>query len=156
MKEHKINRRKFFETSGNMLLTGVGVTVFASLLASCGKDKNPTGPGDNNGSTDKTFVVNLSDNQALQQVGGFKTFQINSKPVFLIKTASETFLALSMVCTHQGCTVDYVSSSKIFDCPCHDSQFEQNGTVRKGPAARNLDTYRTEYKSDTNQVSIFY
>lgn len=155
MKDHKITRRQFFESSGNLLLTGLGVSVFASLLASCGNDKNPTGPGDN-GTSEKTFTVNLSDDPALQQVGGFKTFQLGGTPVILFRISDTTFKTLSLVCTHQGCTIDWQSANNKFDCACHGSQFDKDGNVLRGPAARSLDSFRTEFKSDTNQVIIYY
>ncbi len=66
--ENEINRRQFIETSGNLLLTGVGITFLSFLIAGCGKDKNPAGPDKNNG-TDQQLTVNLNDNAALQQVG---------------------------------------------------------------------------------------
>jgi len=156
MEEHKINRRKFFETSGNLLLTTAGVTVFASLLASCGKEKSPTGPGDNNGTAEKTLVVKLSENQALQQIGGFKTFQLGSTPVILFRISDTTFKTLSLVCTHQGCTIDWQAANNKFNCACHGSQFDKDGKVLQGPATRSLATYRTEFDSMNNQVTIYY
>ena len=40
--------------------------------------------------------------------------------------------AISTVCTHLGCIVK--TSAAGFDCPCHGSGFQKDGTVRKGPA----------------------
>jgi cytochrome b6-f complex iron-sulfur subunit len=45
--------------------------------------------------------------------------------------------AISTVCTHLGCIVK--PSAGGFACPCHGSEFEPDGTVRKGPAPRPLD-----------------
>jgi cytochrome b6-f complex iron-sulfur subunit len=45
--------------------------------------------------------------------------------------------AISTVCTHLGCIVK--ASADGFACPCHGSQFESDGTVRRGPAPRPLD-----------------
>ncbi|MBM3808513.1 MAG: ubiquinol-cytochrome c reductase iron-sulfur subunit [Acidimicrobiia bacterium] len=45
--------------------------------------------------------------------------------------------AISTVCTHLGCIVK--ASAGGFACPCHGSEFEADGTVRKGPAPRPLD-----------------
>jgi cytochrome b6-f complex iron-sulfur subunit len=44
--------------------------------------------------------------------------------------------ALSLVCTHLGCTVT-VSASELA-CPCHGSTFDRQGMVLKGPADRPL------------------
>jgi cytochrome b6-f complex iron-sulfur subunit len=45
--------------------------------------------------------------------------------------------AISTVCTHLGCIVK--ASPTGFACPCHGSEFEADGSVRKGPAPRPLD-----------------
>ena len=50
---------------------------------------------------------------------------------------AEGIYAISTVCTHLGCIVK--ASADGFACPCHGSQFEPDGTVRKGPAPRALD-----------------
>lgn len=46
------------------------------------------------------------------------------------------FYALSLVCTHLGCTVT-VSAGHL-SCPCHGSEFDRQGRVLKGPADRAL------------------
>lgn len=40
--------------------------------------------------------------------------------------------ALSLVCTHLGCTVTVTENS--FSCPCHGSLFNRQGKVERGPA----------------------
>jgi cytochrome b6-f complex iron-sulfur subunit len=44
--------------------------------------------------------------------------------------------AISTVCTHLGCIVTPTAGG--FECPCHGSQFEADGSVVKGPAPRGL------------------
>jgi menaquinol-cytochrome c reductase iron-sulfur subunit len=44
------------------------------------------------------------------------------------------FYALSAVCPHLGCTVR--QSEGQFECPCHGSQFAEDGEVLTGPASR--------------------
>jgi Rieske Fe-S protein len=46
------------------------------------------------------------------------------------------FFALSMVCTHLGCTIKKTESG--YDCPCHGSRFDLHGGVLNGPAASPL------------------
>lgn len=43
------------------------------------------------------------------------------------------FKGFSPVCPHRGCNVNAITDGKII-CPCHDSEFNLDGSVAKGPA----------------------
>ena len=45
---------------------------------------------------------------------------------------------LSAVCPHLGCIVEWNSSEKSWDCPCHGSRYAADGHVINGPAGRGL------------------
>jgi glycine/D-amino acid oxidase-like deaminating enzyme/nitrite reductase/ring-hydroxylating ferredoxin subunit len=47
--------------------------------------------------------------------------------------------ALSSVCTHMGCQVAFNSIERSWDCPCHGSRFDIDGTVLDGPATKPLE-----------------
>ena len=50
------------------------------------------------------------------------------------------FYAISSICTHLGCNVNYVPSGG-FACPCHGSRYDANGQVIQGPAPKPLDWF---------------
>lgn len=61
------------------------------------------------------------------------------------KAGHENWLVVVGICTHLGCIP---SGQKLGDnkgeyggwfCPCHGSQYDTSGRIRKGPAPRNLD-----------------
>ncbi|MCK9419516.1 MAG: Rieske 2Fe-2S domain-containing protein [Nitrospirae bacterium] len=61
--------------------------------------------------------------------------KLDEKGVFIFST-DEGLHAISSVCTHLGCIVSV--SETGFQCPCHGSQYDENGKVIGGPAPRNL------------------
>lgn len=49
-----------------------------------------------------------------------------------------TLHAVSAVCTHLGCVVQWNAAEKSWDCPCHASRFDVDGKLLQGPAVRDL------------------
>ena len=60
--------------------------------------------------------------------------------VFLARDFKGLF-ALTSICTHMGCDVSFNEGSRKFLCPCHSSQYDQNGGVIVGPASSDLAHY---------------
>jgi cytochrome b6-f complex iron-sulfur subunit len=54
----------------------------------------------------------------------------------------EGLYALSTVCTHLGCTPNWLAAEDKFKCPCHGSGFYKTGINFEGPAPRPLERYR--------------
>ena len=47
--------------------------------------------------------------------------------------------AVSAVCTHMKCTVEWNAAETSWDCPCHGSRFSHDGDVLHGPASTPLE-----------------
>lgn len=71
-----------------------------------------------------------------------------------VKEGHTQWLVMVANCTHLGCIP--VGESGEFggwNCPCHGSQFDTSGRIRKGPAPTNLVVPPYQFLSDT-QIEI--
>ena len=139
----KMERRLFFRNlavGGSLLLTA------PAIFNAC--SNNSVDDGGNNNTGGVTIDLTDSAFAALKTVGGF-AYKNN---LIIIRSTETVYLALSKVCTHQGCDVTYSSANKNLPCPCHGSKFSTTGAVMNGPATTNLKTY--DVKQNENILTI--
>lgn len=88
----------------------------------------------------------------VSQIGdeGKEIFLKNEK--ILIIKRRERLMAVSSLCTHLGCTVEWLSSEKRFRCPCHGAIFDEDGNVVSGPAPSPLKKYNLNIEDDNIYV----
>jgi Rieske Fe-S protein len=55
-----------------------------------------------------------------------------------VSRQGDRLCAVSPVCTHLGCHVAWNRAERSWDCPCHGSRFDAQGSVIHGPATRDL------------------
>jgi cytochrome b6-f complex iron-sulfur subunit len=65
----------------------------------------------------------------------------------------EGFYAIIAVCTHLGCSPNWLSAENKFKCPCHGSGFYKTGINFEGPAPRPLERVRIT-KAEDGQIVI--
>ena len=78
-------------------------------------------------------------------------------------------VAISMLCSHQLCRIEWQPEDRRYLCPCHDGLFDENGDVVYGPPKRPLrrldvrleeghavvdvhDVYRASQRMEENRV----
>jgi len=147
------NRREF--------LTDLTIT-FGAAGAACAaypfvKSMNPAA----NVKAQATTTVDISD----LEEGMSKTVVWRGKPVFIKyrtpreieemrgvdvsalpdpqtdaeRVQNEKYLVAVAVCTHLGCVPIDGGNYEGWLCPCHGSQFDASGRIRRGPAPTNLE-----------------
>jgi Rieske Fe-S protein len=47
-------------------------------------------------------------------------------------------LALDDRCPHLGCRPRWNEEAQLYQCPCHGSEFDREGNLKRGPAARGM------------------
>lgn len=71
--------------------------------------------------------------------------------VWIVNTEYEgqmQIVALKSVCTHLGCTPNWLDGEQKFKCPCHGSGFYIDGINFEGPAPRPLERYAIRLADD--------
>ena len=58
------------------------------------------------------------------------------------------FYALSTICTHLGCTPNWLLAEDKFKCPCHGSGYYKTGVNFEGPAPRPLERFQISLGDD--------
>lgn len=76
-----------------------------------------------------------------------KIIKFGNKPVILIRKQNGDFSALSAVCTHLECTVQYRKDWGVIWCACHNGKYNLNGKNISGPPPRPLTPYKVILKN---------
>ncbi|UCH85088.1 MAG: Rieske (2Fe-2S) protein [Candidatus Latescibacterota bacterium] len=75
------------------------------------------------------------------------------KPVILIKTNNDEFLAFAATCTHLDCIVQYRGDLKQIWCACHNGLYDLKGRNISGPPPKPLDEYAVNIVEDEIHIS---
>lgn len=103
------------------------------------------------------------ENQKPKQLfdaGDINSFKPDSVTIFrsgrfyLVRLDDGGFLALSLRCTHLGCSINWEEDKQRFICPCHASAFEINGNVQNPPAPSALDYFPVLIQNGKVMVDI--
>ncbi len=160
-----VTRRDFiYVASGTMAALGAAAAVWPLI-----DQMNP--------SADTLALKEIEVDLASIVPGQQITVEWRKKPVFIrrrtpdeIKQAEETpldelkdpqadsarvqkpeWLIVVAICTHLGCipSKDMKGEYGGWLCPCHGSQYDTSGRIRKGPAPNNLAVPAYKFLSDT-------
>lgn len=139
------SRRKFIEKAGlATIMSTFGVAFFTSCVSSDEPDPTttPSTGTQPNGITvsGNSILVDLNIQSRLATSGGWLLIETAKT---LVANINGTFVALTSVCTHSGCSDNWAFSNSKFTCTCHNSIFDTAGNVVQGPAQAALQVYTT-------------
>ncbi len=133
-----LSRRDFMKLTGQGLLAGSGILGLGIIIRFLGFQTEASRPSE--------FDLGLSSDYPV----GSRT-NLSEIPAVLVHT-EEGFTALSLTCTHLGCTLE--KKEDIYSCPCHGSKFDENGKVLHGPASKELTVLQVE-ENEQGHVILF-
>ena len=67
---------------------------------------------------------------------------------FVLFDRGDKAWAVSRKCTHLGCKLNFHEIEGYLECPCHQSRFNIEGVVARGPAKRDLDVFEVEKRDN--------
>ena len=119
------SRRGFFTLVG---LVGLAVATLAATVLSL-----------------RFVIPNVTyDESLLFKAGSPQDYPVGSTTIFSDKRIAlnrdvDGFYAVSLICTHLGCTPRWFQNDSMFRCPCHGSRYLRDGVRFYGPAPRPMD-----------------
>lgn len=87
------------------------------------------------------------------KANGSKIFRFGTRPALLLMTSEGEYRALSAVCTHLSCTVQYRNDLHQIWCACHNGLYDLNGRNISGPPPRPLEAFQVHVRGDEIVVS---
>lgn len=118
----ELSRRDFLQLANRALLTMSSLLGLGALIRFFGFEAEAA-PA-------REFDLGLSDEYPLNS-----STLLPDVPAMLEHTEAG-FTAISLTCTHLGCTVE--ENGEGYHCPCHGSQYNAEGQVEHGPATQPL------------------
>lgn len=128
-------------------VTAASLAAVVALLDACGIPTEPSmqksgGP----------ITVRVADFPALATTGGAARVDTSGSPTALVRTGAASFAAFSMVCTHQGTTINITSNG--FLCPNHGAQFGKDGVWQGGQNTTNLHSFTATFNAAAGTVTV--
>lgn len=140
--ESLIGRRTFLDYIIGFVISSWGLLTAYVSLAYLWPSKKAIGNG-----SGKSVTIPLSDIPE----GKSRKIRYEDKPAIVVRTAEGVF-ALSAVCPHLGCLVNWREGDNMIECPCHDAKFDIRGNVIGGPSPKPLDSFKAEIKGELIKI----
>lgn len=101
---------------------------------------------DSQTSNSETVITTINDLAVGQSLEFTSSAGISA---ILFRSSEDKVYALSRICTHEGCSVDFDMNQNRLICPCHGANYEaSDGSVISGPTTKALAKIKVAIKED--------
>ena len=166
----QMNRGEFLRNLGMGSAALMAFYCMGTGLTACSKGGSDPAPspgatGGFTGNADPTkgtvnFTIDLADSNysKLTTIGSY----VYQNDIIIAHAKDGSYIAVSKLCTHQQQNIRYVLNDVItptkteddFYCDTHGSRFNNNGSVKNGPAATALQQFKTSLNADGTKLTI--
>ncbi len=148
-----MKRREFVNWVGLGLLASslpVAIAACRSSDTASTADGEAATPADADSDLRSDGFAAIGTVAELDESGSISKQNVQGEQVAVIRNPADqaSVLAVSSLCTHQGCTIEWNSGTSGFVCPCHGSVFAPDGSVVEGPASTPLATFAAKIEED--------
>ena len=132
-----MKRRSFLKA----LLTFLGATSAVSILYPLSRYLAPPAGTEQS----KTLVIAKRE----VPLGEAKEIVFNGVPAVILNRPGKGLIAVSRVCTHLGCLVQYDKENRRLLCPCHAGVYDLEGNIVSGPPPKPLPKLPLRVEGET-------
>ncbi len=133
--DHSFTRRGFVKVALGGVCAAYGVAVAYPVY------RYLNSPVEKAAAASKVREVKLPDADQLPK-GSALMFKFGTAPALLIHHEDDTWVSMSAVCTHLGCTVEFQPAQSRIFCACHGGEYDaRTGAVTGGPPPKALEVY---------------
>jgi cytochrome b6-f complex iron-sulfur subunit len=93
----------------------------------------------------KTLIIAKRD----IPLGEAKEIVFNNIPAVVLNRPGKGLIAVSRVCTHLGCLVQYDKENTRLLCPCHAGVYDLEGNIVSGPPPKPLPKLPLRVEGET-------
>ncbi len=144
-------RRPWHLTRRQVLQGGIGAAaglaagLIGAMVTGNRRAEAPSLGGDDDLVAGEGFWVEVASVEELPP-GSALRFSTAAFDGFVVNDGGEV-RALSSVCTHMGCTLQYRPEWQDLRCPCHDASFDLTGRLANGRRAWREEPYRGDARA---------
>jgi cytochrome b6-f complex iron-sulfur subunit len=132
-----MKRRSFLKA----VLAFLGATSVASFVYPLSRYLAPPA------STESSKTIVIAKREI--PLGDAMEIVFNGIPAVILNRPGKGLIAVSRVCTHLGCLVQYDKENKRLLCPCHAGVYDLEGNIVSGPPPKPLPKLPLRVEGET-------